>query len=137
MTIKRINHIGIAVQDLEQARVFWEQALGLHVHEIRAVPEQQVAIAFLPVGESEVELVQPSMPESAIARWIQKKGGGIHHICFEVDDIRATLDDLAARGIELIDREPRLGADGKLYAFVHPKSTGGTLVELYQVPGDQ
>jgi len=134
MTIKRIDHIAIAVEDLNQSLGFWEHALGLHVHEVRNVPEQAVDIAFLPVGASEVELVKPVTADSGIAKWMAKRGPGIHHICFEVDDIRQTLADLSAQGMELIDQEPRIGADGKLYAFVHPKSTGGVLVELYQVP---
>lgn len=134
MIIKRIDHIGIAVRDLTQARVFWEQALGLHVHAVRHVPEQQVDVACLPVGESEIELVNPATADSGLARWMQKKGAGIHHICFEVDDIRTALAEMAAQGIELIDAEPRAGADGKLYAFVHPRSAGGVLVELYQLP---
>ena len=134
MAIKRIDHIAIAVQDLNQSRGFWEHALGLHVHEVRNVPEQAVDVAFLPVGASEVELVKPVTADSGIAKWMAKRGPGIHHICFEVDDIRQTLADLSTQGMELIDQEPRIGADGKLYAFVHPKSTGGVLVELYQVP---
>jgi len=134
MTIKRIDHIAIAVQDLNQSLGFWEHALGLHVHEVRNVPEQAVDIAFLPVGASEVELVKPVTADSGIAKWMGKRGPGIHHICFEVDDIRQTLADLSAQGMELIDQEPRIGVGGKLYAFVHPKSTGGVLVELYQVP---
>ena len=134
MTIKRIDHIAIAVEDLNQSLGFWEQALGLHVHEVRNVPEQAVDIAFLLVGASEVELVNPVTPDSGIAKWMQKRGPGIHHICFEVDDIRQTLADLSAQGMELIDQEPRIGAGGKLYAFVHPRSAGGVLVELYQVP---
>lgn len=134
MAIKRIDHIGIAVEDIDRSRGFWEQALGLHVHEVRRVPEQAVDVAFLPVGQSEIELVQPATSESSLAQWMQKRGPGIHHICFEVDDIRATLAHMAAQGVWLIDKEPRPGADGKLYAFVHPKSTGGVLVELYQLP---
>ena len=134
MAIKRIDHIAIAVEDLNQSLGFWEHALGLHVHEVRNVPEQAVDIAFLPVGPSEVELVKPMTADSGIAKWMAKRGPGIHHICFEVDDIRQTLADLSAQGMELIDQEPRIGADGKLYAFVHPRSTGGVLVELYQVP---
>lgn len=133
MTIKRIDHIAIAVQDLDQSLGFWEKALGLGVHEIRNVPEQAVDIAFLPVGASEVELVKPMTADSGIAKWMQKRGAGIHHICFEVDDIRATLAELSAQGMELIDKEPRTSADGKLYAFVHPKSAGGVLIELYQL----
>ena len=134
MAIKRIDHIAIAVEDLNQSLGFWEHALGLHVHEVRNVPEQAVDVAFLPVGASEVELVNPVTADSGIAKWMAKRGPGIHHICFEVDDIRRTLADLSAQGMELIDQEPRIGASGKLYAFVHPKSTGSVLVELYQVP---
>jgi methylmalonyl-CoA/ethylmalonyl-CoA epimerase len=134
VTIKRVDHIAIAVEDLDQSLGFWEQALGLHVHQVRNVPEQAVDIAFLPIGASEVELVKPLTADSGIAKWMAKRGPGIHHICFEVDDIRRTLTDLAAQGMELIDKEPRSGADGKLYAFVHPKSTGGVLIELYQLP---
>ena len=134
MAIKRIDHIAIAVEDLSQSLNFWEKALGLDVHEVRNVPEQAVDIAFLPVGASEVELVKPLTADSGIAKWMQKRGPGIHHICFEVDDIRKTLADLAAQGMELIDREPHTSADGKLYAFVHPKSAGGVLIELYQLP---
>ena len=135
MTIKRIDHIAIAVEDLNQSLGFWEHALGLHVHEVRNVPEQAVDVAFLPVGASEVELVNPVTTDSGIAKWMQKRGPGIHHICFEVDDIRQTLAELAEHGMELIDKEPRTSKDGKLYAFVHPKSTGGVLVELYQLQG--
>lgn len=135
MTIKRIDHIAIAVEKLNSSLGFWEKALGLRVHEIRNVPEQAVDIAFLPVGSSEVELVQPVTDDSGIARWMQKRGPGIHHICFEVDDIRATLAELKAQGIELIDQEPRMGDESRQYAFVHPKSAGGVLIELYQLPG--
>jgi methylmalonyl-CoA/ethylmalonyl-CoA epimerase len=134
MAIKRIDHIAIAVQDLDESLGFWGKALGLQVHEIRNVPEQAVDIAFLPIGASEVELVKPVTADSGIAKWMQKRGAGIHHICFEVDDIRATLAGLAAQGMELIDKEPRASADGKLYAFVHPRSAGGVLIELYQLP---
>ncbi len=134
MAIKRIDHIAIAVTNMDQSLGFWEKALGLQVHEVRNVPEQAVDVAFVPVGESEVELVKPVTGDSGIAKWLEKRGPGIHHICFEVDDIRQMLAELAAQGVELIDREPRIAADGKLYAFVHPKSTGGVLLELYQLP---
>ncbi len=134
MAIKRIDHIAIAMEDLNQGLGFWEKALGLHVHAVRNVPEQAVDVAFLPVGASEVELVEPVTADSGIAKWLQKRGPGIHHICFEVDDIRQTLAELAGQGVELIDKEPRTAVDGKLYAFIHPKSTGGVLVELYQIP---
>ncbi|MBN1889243.1 MAG: methylmalonyl-CoA epimerase [Thermoflexales bacterium] len=134
MIVKRIDHIAVAVENLDQSCGFWEQVLGLHVHEVRNVPEQAVDVAFLPVGESEIELVKPVTEDSGIAKWMAKRGPGIHHICLEVDDIRQALADMAAKGVQLIDAEPRLGAGGKLYAFVHPKSTGGVLVELYQAP---
>ena len=133
MAIKRIDHIAIAVDNLNQSLGFWEKALGLHVHETRSVPEQAVDVAFLPVGASEVELVKPATEDSGVAKWMAKRGPGIHHICFEVDDIHQTLAEMAAQGVLLIDRKPRTSADGKLYAFVHPKSTGGVLVELYQI----
>ena len=133
MAIKRIDHIAVAVENMDQALSFWEKALGLHVHGVQNVPEQAVHIAFLPVGQSEVELVKPVSADSGIARWLAKRGPGIHHICFEVDDLRATLAELTAHGMELIDQAPR-ERDGKLYAFVHPKSTGGVLIELYQLP---
>ena len=133
MSIKRIDHIAIAIEDMNQSLGFWEKALGLHVHQVRSVPEQAVDVAFLPVGASEVELVKPATADSGIAKWMAKRGPGIHHICFEVDDIRQALADLAAQGVELIDKEPRQGNDGKLYAFVHPKSAGGVLIELYQL----
>jgi len=132
MTIKRIDHIAVAVEDMDGSLGFWEKALGLHVHGLQNVPEQAVDIAFLPVGQSEVELVKPVTPDSGIAKWLAKRGPGIHHICFEVDDLRATLAELSAQGMELIDKEPR-ERDGKLYAFVHPKSAGGVLIELYQL----
>jgi methylmalonyl-CoA/ethylmalonyl-CoA epimerase len=132
--IRRISHVAVAVENLDKSRVFWEQALGLHVHEVCSVPEQAVDVAFLPVGESEIELVKPVTEDSGIAKWMAKRGPGIHHICFEVDDIRQALADLSAAGVQVIDAEPRQAAGGKLYAFVHPKSTGGVLVELYQVP---
>jgi methylmalonyl-CoA/ethylmalonyl-CoA epimerase len=132
MAIKRIDHIAIAVEDMNQSLGFWEKALGLHVHGIQNVPEQAVDIAFLPIGQSEVELVKPVTADSGIAKWMNKRGPGIHHICFEVDDLRATLAELTAQGMELIDKEPR-ERDGKRYAFVHPKSAGGVLIELYQL----
>ena len=116
MAIKRIDHIAIAVEDMTRSLGFWEKALGLRVHGLRNVPEQSVDIAFLPIGASEVELVKPVTADSGIAKWIQKRGPGIHHICFEVDDIRQTLAELTAQGMELIDQEPRSSADGRMRA---------------------
>jgi methylmalonyl-CoA/ethylmalonyl-CoA epimerase len=132
--IKRIDHIAIVVEDLESALGFWRDTLGLDLSHILDVPEQQASIAFLPAGGSEVELVQPTTAESGLARYLTKRGPGIHHICFEVDDIARTLADLKAKGVRLIDEVPKAGAGGKKLAFVHPESTNGVLVELYELP---
>lgn len=128
--IKRIAHIAIVVEDIEGALGFWRDALGLPLEGVEAVPEQQATVAFLPTSESEVELVKPVTNDSGVARFLAKRGPGIHHICFEVDDVAATLTALKARGLRLIDETPRLGAGGKRVAFIHPDSTHGVLVEL-------
>ena len=132
--IKRIDHIAIVVEDIEGALGFWRDTLGLDLSQVLAVPEQQASIAFLPTGDSEVELVQPTTTESGLARFLTKRGPGIHHICFEVDDLAQTLTDLKARGVRLIDETPKAGAGGKQLAFIHPESANGVLVELYELP---
>jgi methylmalonyl-CoA/ethylmalonyl-CoA epimerase len=132
--IKRIAHIAIVVEDIENALGFWRDALGLPLEHVEEVPEQQSVVAFLPTHESEVELVKPTTNDSGIARFLTKRGPGIHHICFEVDDLAATLDALKARGVRLIDETPRLGAEGKRVAFVHPESAHGVLIELTEAP---
>jgi len=132
--IKRIDHIAIVVSDLEAGTGFWAEALGLPVERIEAVPDEAVNVAFLPVGESEVELLQPTDAESGVARFLEKRGPGLHHICFEVDDITATLDRLRAANVPLINEQPKSGFGGKKFAFIHPKGTGGVLVELYELP---
>ena len=132
--IKRIDHIAIAVPDLEAALGFWRDTLGLALSQVLDVPAQQAAIAFLPTGGCEVELVQPTTADSGLARYLGKRGPGIHHICFEVDDLAQTLADLKARGVRLIDETPKPGDGGKLLAFIHPESANGVLVELYQLP---
>ena len=132
--IKRIDHIAIVVEDIEASLGFWRDTLGLDLSHVLQVPEQQAAIAFLPTGGSEVELVEPTTPNSGLARYLARRGPGIHHICFEVDDIAATLADLKARGVRLIDETPKAGAGGKQLAFIHPESANGVLIELYQLP---
>jgi len=127
----KIDHIGIAVRDIEQALQVYQVALGLPVQDVVDVPDQQVRVAFLPLGESNIELVQPSADDSGTARFIEKRGEGVHHICVEVDDIEATLAQLKANGVPLIDQEPRAGAHGRV-AFVHPKGTHGVLLELVE-----
>ena len=134
--IKRIDHIAIVVDDIEASLGFWRDTLGLDLSHVLDVPEQQATIAFLPTGGSEVELVQPTTSDSGLARYRAKRGPGIHHICFEVDDIVQTLADLKARGVRLIDETPKAGAEGKLLAFIHPESTNGVLIELYQLPAE-
>jgi methylmalonyl-CoA/ethylmalonyl-CoA epimerase len=134
--IKRIDHIAIVVPDLEAGMGFWAEALGLPVERVEAVPDEGVDVAFLPVGESEVELLRPTDMESGVARFMEKRGPGLHHICFEVEDITATLDRLRAAQVPLINEQAKTGSGGKKFAFVHPKGTGGVLVELYELPPD-
>jgi methylmalonyl-CoA/ethylmalonyl-CoA epimerase len=132
-TIKRIDHIAIVVEDIDAALGFWRDTLGLPLDHLQDVPEQQSIVAFLPSGESEVELVKPT-GDSGAARFLQKRGPGMHHICFEVDDVKAFLVKLIEKGVRLINETPQVGADGKKMAFIHPESTYGVLVELYELP---
>jgi methylmalonyl-CoA epimerase len=127
----KIDHIGIVVRDIEQALKVYETALGLPLQEIAEVPEQQVSVAFLPIGESNLELVQPTTQDSGIARFLEKRGEGIHHICIEVSDIEQALAQLSEHDVQLIDQEPRKGAHGRI-AFIHPKAMHGVLIELVE-----
>ena len=131
--VKQINHVAIVVEDIQASLGFWRDALGLELHEMRDVPAEQSKIAFMPLAGSEIELVQPTSDDSGIAKYLAKRGPGIHHVCLEVDDIDGMMQTLKAKGIQLINEEARVAADGKKYAFIHPKSTGGVLVELYQL----
>jgi methylmalonyl-CoA/ethylmalonyl-CoA epimerase len=132
-TIKRINHVAVVVDDMEKSLSFWRDALGIEMQGLRDVPAEQSQVAFLPLAGSEVELVHPTSADSGIAKYLAKRGPGMHHICLEVDDINGMLAQLKSRGIRLINEQPRQASDGKKYAFVHPESTGGVLVELYEV----
>jgi methylmalonyl-CoA/ethylmalonyl-CoA epimerase len=131
--VKRIHHVAVVVEDMEKALSFWRDALGMELQEMRDVPAEASQVAFLPLSGSEVELVWPTSEDSGIAKYLAKRGPGMHHICLEVDDIEAMLIHLNAKGVRLINTEPRTAADGKKYAFIHPESTAGVLVELYQV----
>jgi methylmalonyl-CoA/ethylmalonyl-CoA epimerase len=131
--IKQINHVAVVVDDMEKSLSFWRDALGLELHELRDVPAEKSQVAFLPLAGSEVELVIPTTDDSGLAKYLAKRGPGMHHLCLEVDDIAGMLAQLKAKNIRLINEEPRLAADGKKYAFIHPESTGGVLVELYQL----
>ena len=132
-TIKRIDHIAIVVDDIPTALTFWKDALGLDLSHVEDVPDQESVVAFLPTGESEIELVKPTTSTSGVAKFLQKRGAGMHHICLEVDDIDAMLAQLKEKQVTLINEAPILGTGGKKIAFIHPKSTAGVLVELYQL----
>lgn len=132
--IKKINHVAIAVGDIDSSLTFWRDALGLEVDHIEDVPSQKATVVFIPVGESEVELVRPTSEDTGVAKFLAERGGGMHHLCFEVDDIGAMLAELKAKGVRLINETP-LELPGRKMAFVHPKSAGGVLVELYEVTG--
>ncbi|MCA1631008.1 MAG: methylmalonyl-CoA epimerase [Acidobacteria bacterium] len=128
----KIEHIGIATPKIEDALAFWRDALGLTVVHTEEVAEQGVRVAMLPVGEPRVELLEPTQAGSPVAKFLEKRGAGIHHIAVRVDDIRASLARLKRQGARLIDEEPRVGAEGCLVAFVHPSASGGVLLELVE-----
>ena len=128
----KINHLGIATRGIDEALKFWADALGLDNVHTEIVEDQKVRVAMLPIGESRVELLEPTSDDSPISKFLEKRGGGIHHIAVEVDDIRAALSKLKEQGMRLIDEAPRVGAEGCLVAFVHPSSTQGVLLELVQ-----
>lgn len=128
--IKKIDHIGIAVKDINEALKLYEGLLGLKVTDTEVVEEQKVKVAFFPTGDSEVELLQSTTPDGPIARYIEKNGEGIQHIAFRVDNLEEKLEELKSKGVRLIDEKPRRGAGGAMIAFLHPKSTFGALIEL-------
>jgi len=128
----KIQHLGVAVSSIDEALEFWRDGLGLELKEIEIVEDQGVRVAMLPIGESRIELLEATGAETPVGKFIAKRGPGIHHLCLEVDDIKAKLAELKAHGVRLIDEEPRMGAGGALVAFVHPASTGGVLIELNQ-----
>lgn len=130
-----LDHIGIAVKDLAAALAFYRDALGLEIEPPEEVASQRVRAHFVPVGESTLELLEATAPDSAIAKYIEKRGPGLHHITLRVEDLAVALAELKARGVRLIDEQPRPGAEGALVAFVHPSSTHGVLVELKQPGG--
>jgi len=130
MTSEKIAHIGIAVQNLDESQPFWEEVLGLHFEPREHVEDQKVVVAMGHLGQSHIELLEPTGPDSPIAVFLEKRGQGIHHLCIQVDNIEDALARMKARGMRLIDETWRLGAGGKKVAFVHPKSTGGVLLEL-------
>ncbi|MDP3179458.1 MAG: methylmalonyl-CoA epimerase [Spirochaetaceae bacterium] len=130
MKIGKVDHIGVAVEKLDEALAIYEGILGLELHGTEVVEAQKVRTAFLPVGDSEIELLESTDPEGPIGKFIAAKGQGVQHIAFRVDDIDAALAELKAKGVRLIDESPRNGAGGARIAFLHPKATNGVLVEL-------
>jgi len=133
MCVKRVDHVAIVVRDIESALKFWNEALGIPLTRIKDVPAENSTVAFLQLAGSEIELVQPTTSDSGIAKFLEKRGEGMHHVCLEVQDIDKMLTNLLAKGIRLINEQPRNTDDGKKYAFIHPESTGGVLVELYEI----
>ena len=128
----KINHVAIVVQDIDAALNFWEQTFGLKLDHVEDVPSQKSKVAFLPLGESEIELVQPTTSDSGLANFLEKRGEGMHHICIEVEDIDAALVELKSKGVRLINEVPE-ELPGRKMAFIHPKAANGVLVELYQL----
>ncbi len=132
MKIKHLDHIGIAVKSIEQAGKFYTDIMGLKIEDIETVEEQKVNVAFLPITDSEVELLESTEPDGPVAKFIDSKGEGVQHIAYRVENIEEALEELKEKGIRLIDQKPRKGAGGAMIAFIHPKETNGVLVELCQ-----
>lgn len=132
MKLLKIDHLGIAVNDMDAARQVWESILGLSFDGKETVEAQKVTTGFLPVGESEVELLESTSPDGPVAKFIEKRGEGFQHVAFRVENIEEALTELKEKGVKLIDEKPRKGAGGAMIAFLHPKSTNGVLVELCQ-----
>ncbi len=130
MNTKKIEHIGIAVKNIEQSRKFYEEVLGLKCYAIEEVSDQKVKTAFFKVGQTKIELLEPTSEDSPVAKFIEKRGEGLHHIAFAVEDTTEALNDAVKKGIRLIDKTPRKGAEGLSIAFLHPKSTNGVLFEI-------
>jgi len=128
--IRKLDHIGIAVKSIEEASKLYTEVLGLEMQGIEEVAEQKVKVAFIPVGDTEIELLESTSEDGPIAKFIEKKGEGIQHIAFRVDNIEKALEEMKAKGMRLIDETPRYGAGGARIAFLHPKSTNGILIEL-------
>jgi methylmalonyl-CoA/ethylmalonyl-CoA epimerase len=130
MKVKHIDHIGIAVKSIDQASKFYKDILGLKVEGVENVAEQKVNVAFLPITDSEVELLESTHSDGPVAKYIDARGEGVQHIAFRVEDIEAALEELKQKGVRLIDQKPRMGAGGAKIAFIHPKETHGVLVEI-------
>jgi methylmalonyl-CoA/ethylmalonyl-CoA epimerase len=132
--LKKINHIAIAVNNIEEATKFYQEVMGLTLSGVEVVTAQKTKVGFFKIGESNIELVQPAEPDSPLVQFLETKGQGIHHICFEVEDVEAEVKDYLDKGATLIDQKPRPGAHNTKIAFIHPKSSSGVLIELCELP---
>jgi len=132
--LKKINHIAVAVNNLEEAAKFYQTILGLDLSGVEVVSAQKTKVGFFKIGESNIELVQPAEPDSPLVKYLETKGPGIHHICFEVDDVEAEVKAFLEKGATMVDQKPRPGAHSTKVAFVHPKSSSGVLIELCELP---
>ncbi|MBI2305576.1 MAG: methylmalonyl-CoA epimerase [Chloroflexi bacterium] len=128
---KKLDHVAVAVKDMASTLRFYQEVMGISPSHQAVLPQQGVKVAFLPVGDSAIELLEPTDPQGAVARFLERRGEGLHHICFQVADIDAELRSLAQKGVELIDKEPRPGAEGRV-GFLHPRNASGVLIELVQ-----
>jgi methylmalonyl-CoA/ethylmalonyl-CoA epimerase len=135
--LKKISHIGIAVNDIETAAKFYTESLGLKLGGVEEVGDQKVKVAFLPIGEVRLELVQPTSADSTVAKFLEKNGQGVHHVAYHVEDVAAEVERLKAAGVKMVDETPRKGAHNTKVAFVHPKASGGVLTELVQEMGER
>jgi methylmalonyl-CoA epimerase len=129
--IKKVHHVGVVVRDIDRAMAFWRDTLGLHLHRMQTIEEQGVKAALLTLGDSEIELLEPVVTDNGVARYLEKRGEGLHHVCFQVDDVEASLRELQERGTEMIDQQTRIGIAGRI-CFLHPNALDGALVELCQ-----
>jgi len=134
--LKKINHVAIAVNNIEEASKFYQEVLGLTLSGVEVVTAQKTKVGFFKIGESNIELVQPAEADSPLVKYLENKGQGIHHICFEVDDVEAEVKAYLEKGATLIDQKPRPGAHRTKVAFIHPKSSSGVLIELCELPKD-
>lgn len=134
--LKKINHIAVAVNNLEEAAKFYQNVLGLTLSGVEVVTAQKTKVGFFKIGESNIELVQPAEPDSPLVKFLETKGPGIHHICLEVDDVEAEVKAFLEKGATMVDQKPRPGAHNTKVAFVHPKSSSGVLIELCELPKD-
>ncbi|MGQ9509734.1 MAG: methylmalonyl-CoA epimerase [Thermodesulfobacteriota bacterium] len=134
--LKKINHIAIAVNNIEEAAKFYQEVMGLTLSGVEIVQAQKTKVGFFKIGETNIELVQPAESDSPLVKFLENKGQGIHHICFEVDDVEAEVKAFIEKGATMIDQKPRPGAHGTKVAFVHPKSSNGVLIELCELPKD-